>query len=340
MKIMKKIIFNIIISFAFVSSAITLDARRVANVSDMKNNTGASSARSSENYNTVAYEISVAKGKYDKGKYVLFAMTIALMMESNGGTKTTRVYVWIPDSYKTIDIEKFGKSRFLYTTPIAKFEKEKWEYIGDYSKGAKLNGVFIGICDVSLPKPKIVKFFKQCSANAPKSMDEVEKLSSNQKIQGMLDELGYFDTSMCDIVQFDANGKLPALKTKSDEPKLDDDESISANISSSDYIAPKMFKASMPKMKPVTYSCECEIDDLYDYEFSDCKNTHWSVNIKAYTKDGEDYEPLWGYVPKSSPLGKKIIQILSDGKKHKMILTVMYTKKAEGSDTVAIVGMK
>ena len=63
---MKKIILYIIICSLFSSRAITLDARKVANVSDMKNNTGGSSARSSENYNATAYEISVAKGKYDK----------------------------------------------------------------------------------------------------------------------------------------------------------------------------------------------------------------------------------------------------------------------------------
>lgn len=113
-----------------------------------------------------------------------------------------------------------------------------------------------------------------------------------------------------------------------------------STITSGSYIAPKMFKASMPKMKPVEYSCECEISDLYCGEFYGCEKTHWSVSIKAYLRDGSDYESLWGYVAKSSPIGKKVSSILSDGKEHKMILVVRYTKNAEDSDSVEIVGVK
>ena len=107
------------------------------------------------------------------------------------------------------------------------------------------------------------------------------------------------------------------------------------------YIAPKMFKASMPKMKPVEYVCDCEIDDYYNYEFDECEKTHWSVSIRAYTRDSEDWESFHGYVLKSSFVGKKISSILSDGKEHKMTLVIRFTKKAEiNSDVVEIIGMK
>lgn len=111
-------------------------------------------------------------------------------------------------------------------------------------------------------------------------------------------------------------------------------------ITSGSYIAPKMFKASMPKMKPVEYVCECEISDFYGGEFYECEKTHWSVMIRAYLRDGSDYETLWGYVAKSSPIGKKVSAILSDGKAHKMTLVVRYTKNAEDSGCVEIVGVK
>lgn len=194
---MKNIISILALFASMASCAITLDVRKAANHATTRNNTGYSSARSSASSNAASYDIFVEKGKYDKGKYKLFAMTLTLVMVSNGGSGSTRSYVWIPDSYKEIEIDAMGKSRYSYTTPTMKFEKEKWEYFGDYSKGAKLNGVFVGICDTSLAKPKIVKFFKQCSAPAPRNMDEVVKFSTNEKVKEILDELDYLDTSSC-----------------------------------------------------------------------------------------------------------------------------------------------
>ena len=127
-----------------------------------------------------------------------------------------------------------------------------------------------------------------------------------------------------------------------DESNIDKTEKTNEIIiNNSSYIAPKMFKASMPKMKPVEYVCDCEIDDYYNYEFDECERTHWSVSIRAYTSDGEDWESFHGYVLKSSSIGKKISSILSDGKEHKMTLVIRFTKKAEPStNIVEIIDMK
>ena len=92
---------------------------------------------------------------------------------------------------------------FTYTTPTMKFEKEKWEYIGDYSKGAKLNGVFIGVYDASTPNKKIVKMFKGCGGKVPIDGSSLEKISSDEKTQANLDAFRYFDMESCGLKEIE-----------------------------------------------------------------------------------------------------------------------------------------
>lgn len=197
---MKKMIIVCVVFLSSAANALMLNVRKVSLNAKMKH-TDISSVRSSETASSGSYEITILKNKYDKGEYILFAMTRTLVSEANGN-KTTREYVWIPDSFKQITLDdEVGKYTFIYTTPSMKYEKEKWAYIGDYSKGAKLNGVCVGICDVSSKNKKIVKFFRDCSCKTFKKSDEVEKLSCAMELQMKLDELDYFIMDTCKLVK-------------------------------------------------------------------------------------------------------------------------------------------
>lgn len=104
------------------------------------------------------------------------------------------------------------------------------------------------------------------------------------------------------------------------------------------HIPPKTFMATKAPGLASKFVCTCTIYDYFNWEWGSCEKTHWSVRIKAYTSDREDWETFNGYVPKESQLGKRIFNILSDGKEHKLNLVLQY-EKALDSSCVKIVDM-
>ena len=115
-----------------------------------------------------------------------------------------------------------------------------------------------------------------------------------------------------------------------------DDESSSAKVKDTKYIAPRTFKATAAPNRMAKFLCKCEIDHYYNYEWRGCETTHWSIHIRAYSDDGEDCETFYAYVVKRSVLGKKIFDILKDGKTHWANVALRYVS-AEESDMVEIV---
>lgn len=102
------------------------------------------------------------------------------------------------------------------------------------------------------------------------------------------------------------------------------------------HIPPKTFIATKAPGLASKFVCVCTISDYFNYEWDGCEKTHWSIDIKAYTSDGEDWESFYGFVPKNSQLGKRLYNILSDGKEHKLNLVLQY-EKAEDSSCVKII---
>lgn len=103
-----------------------------------------------------------------------------------------------------------------------------------------------------------------------------------------------------------------------------DDESSSAKVKDTKYIAPKTFKVVAEPRRMAKFLCKCEITDDYAYEWRGYKMTHWSIYILAYSDDGEDYEYFYACVEKESVLGKKIFALLKDGKKHWANVVLQY----------------
>jgi hypothetical protein len=119
-----------------------------------------------------------------------------------------------------------------------------------------------------------------------------------------------------------------------DTDKGDSSEKIDTNG-----MSPNILKARMVdmKLKPVEFSnCTVKIFDYYNYEYRDMEKYYWSVKIKVETGDENVY--FYGYIKKTTPAGKRMYKLLSDGKEHKGIkLKLMYSKQAEDSEHIGIV---
>lgn len=183
------------LSMAFTSclNAITLNVGVAKNNASLQHNTGSATAVNSTSSDMREYEISIYRSKTDKGQYRLFAMTSVFMSEANGGMKAKKGTLWIPQSLKMLDLRTndIGKTTYIYSTPVAKFEKEKWRYIGNFSRGCKINGALIGL--ISIDNDKIVKIInKSTGTKVPETISELKTISENKNTADILERSGYF----------------------------------------------------------------------------------------------------------------------------------------------------
>ena len=73
----------------------------------------------------------------------------------------------------------------------------------------------------------------------------------------------------------------------------------------------------------LTLRVEAELDSYFNYHYRDAKDTHYSISfLDNYRKQ---YTSFNGYVAKESALGKKLFDILKDGHKYNMMVTVEQT---------------
>ena len=75
------------------------------------------------------------------------------------------------------------------------------------------------------------------------------------------------------------------------------------------------FKASRPT-KPVDMRVEASLSDYYNWGFRAAQRTHYSIRFKD--------RHIWGYVRKDSSLGKRLFNILKNGEKHSLVLSIRY----------------
>lgn len=190
----RTIVFMLSILSCYVSNAMTINVKPAKNDGDLIHHSKQEYVLAkSTSVNARTYEIQLYKSKSDKGMYKLFAMTSVFMSSSNGGMKTKKMICWIPQSFKIEDIgtNDIGRLRFAYRTPSVMFRKEKWEHIGDYSEGMKINGALVGIIQMDASKPdddgKIVKVVNCCvGAKLPKNIRELFAIAGNDKLKKIL----------------------------------------------------------------------------------------------------------------------------------------------------------
>jgi len=97
-------------------------------------------------------------------------------------------------------------------------------------------------------------------------------------------------------------------------------------------VSMKTFKANL-STQPTEFRVNATIGTYYNYNFSDAKNTHWNVNIED--KEGNNIRGC--YISKSSAEGKKLYEILKDGKTHALILELKIDATENNSGGIAII---
>jgi hypothetical protein len=73
----------------------------------------------------------------------------------------------------------------------------------------------------------------------------------------------------------------------------------------------------------LTLSVEAELSDYYNYQFAGAADTHYSVQF--HEEFGNRDDQFYGYVSKTSDLGKQMFKIVKDGQKHGLIVTIART---------------
>jgi hypothetical protein len=91
------------------------------------------------------------------------------------------------------------------------------------------------------------------------------------------------------------------------------------------------FKANLSS-QPTEFRVYATIDTYYNYNYSNAQNTHWNININA-----EEGNIPGGYINKSSVEGKKIYDILKDGKQHQLIVELKIDATDDKSGSNAII---
>lgn len=99
-------------------------------------------------------------------------------------------------------------------------------------------------------------------------------------------------------------------------------------------ISPAMFKATQPAS--ATLRAEIELKNGYYGTFDGQEAKYWSIGIWARNEGWDGGELLIGYAEKSSPIGKRIIDLVKDGKEKKVIIKVAPAKVKNWDDLVYI----
>jgi len=92
----------------------------------------------------------------------------------------------------------------------------------------------------------------------------------------------------------------------------------------------KTFRAVKPTDETVL-RMTAEISDYYNFQFSNTKQTHWSVRLtENKSLPAADVLSIHGYVAKDSAIGKELFDLLKDGEKHEITVAVK-TNGREGT---------
>lgn len=91
----------------------------------------------------------------------------------------------------------------------------------------------------------------------------------------------------------------------------------------------KTFKAGLGSAT-AEYRVTAEIDSYYNFSFIKAQETHWSVRLVAD-------ESLAGYISKSTADGKRLNEILMDGKQHQLIVELTTDPEQGNSGGIAVI---
>jgi hypothetical protein len=99
----------------------------------------------------------------------------------------------------------------------------------------------------------------------------------------------------------------------------------------------KTFKAIRPS-EPQPRRVLASLDDYYNFEFSEIfhpgmRNRYWSVDFGS----DSEFIGLHGFVAKDSAEGKALYELLADGKKHRVVLSVGFLPEPEANTNCVLI---
>ena len=95
-------------------------------------------------------------------------------------------------------------------------------------------------------------------------------------------------------------------------------------------ISPALFIADTRAL-PIVIDAEIKLQDYYNYDFENCKESHWSIYIRCDSCDS-----FSGYIPKTSSDGKKMLELVKDGNYHKVLIKISHPRGTTQGDIVQI----
>jgi hypothetical protein len=134
------------------------------------------------------------------------------------------------------------------------------------------------------------------------------------------------DIKINEVFKVLAGKQIIYIKKLSDSYKLD-------WLATSGYndISLKTFKAN-PNIQTAEFRVIATIGTSYLYNYRGTEDTYWNLRIVDI-----EYNSIYGYSLKSSAEGKKLYEILKDGKEHRLILQLETDRTQDKSGDMAIV---
>ena len=82
----------------------------------------------------------------------------------------------------------------------------------------------------------------------------------------------------------------------------------------------------------MTVRVTVSILNYYNYNYEGKEAEYWSIRI-----EDSNYDEVYGYVSKTSELGKKIYNLISDGKEHSVIVEIRSDRSADTTGNIVII---
>jgi len=92
------------------------------------------------------------------------------------------------------------------------------------------------------------------------------------------------------------------------------------------------YKAQTPS-GPVKFRLMAKLADYYNYQFMGAEKVAYSVRLT----EKRGWRPIYGYIPKHTAGGKKLFEVLKDGKEHEVIVLTKYSAETRDNSVVDIV---
>lgn len=203
-----------------------------------------------------------------------------------------------------------GRQLFYITTGVANSSKDNYAYAGsDYSHGWIKGGVIIEIYQSG----KLLKHWSSSTGPITKTQLSDSVKCARIDTHGYGGSSGFYGSSFDNATEIVADADNPKPESSETEAKEDGGELALSEFSMA------MFRADASLSSMTRYGTLRISGDYYG-PFSECAQTHWSVDINLECSDGNF--SMQGYAQKSSAVGERLKDLLKDGVSHRVMVKI------------------